>query len=279
MKNFDNMMFFSIRIVFVFLGLIFTTLQANDAWYFLPNFQYDIRGVEKPVEKGECFQEHLPNAVTSLIAPNSPLTEEQRKKVFWHSSKFPHRDYVKLMPERNTFGWYGCLFDIPAELHGLDIIVDLGIIDDTDEAFVNGKRIGGVGLIGKPNGLAWQTDRLYRIPNMYTITSNNYLAIHVWNLWGLGGIVGPPVLKASVVSSDAQWELAFVSKNALSNLNDIRTTEALFSVISAGEKIIWEKAAIPWKGYADWKDYSNYLGEEVKISRNWAIAHFLVFYG
>ena len=28
-----------------------------------------------------------------------------------------------------------------------------------------------------------------------------------------------------------------------------------------------------------WEDYSNYLGEGVEISRNWATAHFLIFDG
>ena len=27
------------------------------------------------------------------------------------------------------------------------------------------------------------------------------------------------------------------------------------------------------------EDYNNYFGEEAKISRNWATAHFLAFYG
>ena len=30
---------------------------------------------------------------------------------------------------------------------------------------------------------------------------------------------------------------------------------------------------------AEWEDYSNYLGEGVEISRNWATAHFLAFHG
>ena len=29
----------------------------------------------------------------------------------------------------------------------------------------------------------------------------------------------------------------------------------------------------------EWEDYSNYFGEGVAISRNWATAHFLAFYG
>ena len=33
---------------------------------------------------------------------------------------------------------------------------------------------------------------------------------------------------------------------------------------------------IPWAN--EWEEYSNYLGEEVGISRNWATAHFLVFW-
>ena len=29
----------------------------------------------------------------------------------------------------------------------------------------------------------------------------------------------------------------------------------------------------------EWEEYSNYLGERAGISRNWAMAHFLTFYG
>ena len=29
----------------------------------------------------------------------------------------------------------------------------------------------------------------------------------------------------------------------------------------------------------EWEDYSNYFGEGAEISRNWATAHFLAFYG
>ena len=28
----------------------------------------------------------------------------------------------------------------------------------------------------------------------------------------------------------------------------------------------------------EWEDYSNYFGERVEISRNWAIAHFFFFF-
>ena len=112
------------------------------------------------------------------------------------------------MPEQKVFGWYGCLFDVPEDLRGLDVQADLDIIDDTDETFVNGARIGGVGIIGQPHGTAWQTERLYRIPADGLAPHSNFMAVHVWSLWGLGGIVGPPVLKAAVVPRDAGNQIA-----------------------------------------------------------------------
>ena len=204
------------RLAILSICLAAFCLKSTELWRFLPNFQVDVRGIQHAIQHGPDIVETLPVPAETLLSANAPLTESQRNERHWHPARFPHRDFVSMMPQRNVFGWYGCLFDIPQALQDMDVLADLGIVDDTDETYVNGVRIGGTGEIGKPHGTAWQTDRLYRIPAEGLTPYVNYMAVHVWNLWGLGGIIGPPVLKTAVAPPDAQWELAFAKDSSAS---------------------------------------------------------------
>jgi hypothetical protein len=180
-------------------------------WYFLPNFGEDIRGVER-VAAGR-FHETIPSVAERLLSPDGGLSPDQREQVRWHEATFPHRGFVDMMPQQKAFGWYAHAFGVPQQFTGLDLLLDLGIIDDADETFVNGVRVGGLGKV--PGGSAWQADRLYRIPaSKINCFGDNLAAVHVWSLWGLGGIVGPPVLSAAIAPADAAWEVAFRAADA-----------------------------------------------------------------
>ncbi|MBQ7178217.1 MAG: hypothetical protein IJS08_12445, partial [Victivallales bacterium] len=161
------------------------------------------------------------------------------------------------MPGKCMFGWYGCEFEIPPELSGLDILADLGIIDDSDETFLNGTVVGCMGRV--PNGTAWQSDRLYRIPSNL-IQERNYMAMHVWSYWGLGGIIGPPVLKAAITPLNAQWNIMFVNAIASNTgaLNKAATLEDALDILSCNGNLEWNKAAMPWKKYASWPGDAHY---------------------
>ena len=192
-------------------------------WYFLPNFGEDIRGVER-VAAGR-FHETIPGVAERLLSPDGGLSPDQREQVRWHEAAFPHRGFVDMMPQQKAFGWYAHAFGVPQQFTGLDLLLDLGIIDDADETFVNGVRVGGLGKV--PGGSAWQADRLYRIPaSKINCFGDNLAAVHVWSLWGLGGIVGPPVLSAAIAPADAEWEIAFRPADAPQpeGLNDASDT-------------------------------------------------------
>ena len=240
---------------------------ASERWWFLPNYRHDIRGVEKPSANEEPFFESLPKEAEHLTHEESGLTEAQRQELFWHGARFPHRDFVNLMPGQNVFGWYVCDFDIPAHLFGLDVIVDLGIIDDTDECFVNGTRVGGIGQLGQPHATAWQTDRLYRVHKDLLAPLDNHLAVHVWSLWGLGGIVGPPVLKATPVKPDAQWEIAFVRYSSVptGGLNKAQSLTEALSCFPEGDCLVWQRHPQPWKGYASWDEDAHYALFRIRL--------------
>ena len=234
-------------------------LIAGEAWYFLPNYGQDVRGVETPHRGEGRFFESLPEPARHLLQPDGGLSFDRREKVAWRKAWFPHSGFARMMPDNNVFGWYGCEFSIPAILAGLDLWLDLGIVDDADETFVNGAMVGRTGAV--PGGSAWQEDRLYRVPftrlNLY---GDNFMAVHVWSLWGLGGIVGPPVLKAAVAPPDAQWNVAFVhdADAPAGGLNDSRTVTGAFETFLTGKELEWQEATMPWKGYADWAEDAHY---------------------
>ncbi|MBQ7651329.1 MAG: hypothetical protein IJS15_10235, partial [Victivallales bacterium] len=77
---------------------------------------------------------------------------------------------------------------------------------------------------------------------------------------GLGGIVGPPVLKAAILPLDAQWEVTFVDDRnvPVDGLNAAGTLEKALSLFPTSKSLEWRKEAMPWKGYARWNDGENY---------------------
>ena len=86
-------------------------------------------------------------------------------------------------PEYDGDAWYRTRFTLPALETGAaapSVRLDLGRLDDTDETFVNGTRIGGT------NG--WRTFRHYPIPGSgLNWGGENVLAIHVTDTGGAGG--------------------------------------------------------------------------------------------
>lgn len=64
----------------------------------------------------------------------------------------------------NVYGWYRRRLDIPESWRGRDVLLLLGKVDDVDETFVNGVRIGGMGSFPPNFRTAWDKPRRYRVP-------------------------------------------------------------------------------------------------------------------
>ena len=234
-------------------------------WFFLPNFHHDIRGIEKLPASSIGVQQPPPEHVSGLLSFDSGLSPMEQGLVRWHEAEFPHRDFVRMMPQNNVFGWYAHVFDVPKPFRGMDLLLYLGIIDDADETFLNGGFINGYGKV--PDGSAWQDDRLYRIPSNNLREKDNLVAVHVWSLWGLGGIVGPPVLKAAIAPQDAHWEIAQLTDEdaPTSGLNHAQSENDLFSVCFSGNEPEWRRAALPWRNFATLPDDIHYMVFRLKF--------------
>jgi len=108
----------------------------------------------------------------------------------WQSVTLPdtwerHSNYT----DNNVYGWYRRHIDIPAECRGKDFDLLLGCIDDVDETFLNGQRIGGTGSFPPDYRSAWDAQRRYRVPaSLVRGDGSDVLAVRIFDRAGEGGI-------------------------------------------------------------------------------------------
>ena len=89
----------------------------------------------------------------------------------------------------NVYGWFRRHIEIPADCKGKDFDLLLGCIDDVDEAWLNGERIGGTGSFPPDFQIAWDVQRSYRVPaSLVRGDGSDVLAVRVFDRGGNGGI-------------------------------------------------------------------------------------------
>jgi beta-galactosidase len=108
----------------------------------------------------------------------------------WQSVSLPdtwerHSDYTN----DNAYGWFRRRIEIPADCKGKNFDLLLGCIDDVDEAWLNGERIGGTGSFPPDYSTAWNVQRRYRVPaSLVAGDGSDVLAVRVYDGPGGGGI-------------------------------------------------------------------------------------------
>lgn len=99
------------------------------------------------------------------------------------------------------FGWYRLTFTLPAGAAGTNLVASLGFLDDVDEAFLNGTRIGGSGTMPPATSSQWFEKRLYPVPaDAPNFGGENTLAVRLYDMNGGGGWYEGPV---GIYSKDA----------------------------------------------------------------------------
>ncbi len=89
-----------------------------------------------------------------------------------------HSDYT----DDNVIGWYRRELAVPADAKGKDILVNLGKIDDADETFFNGVKVGGLGSFPPRYVTAWDQPRRYRVPGgIIRYGESNSIAVRVFD--------------------------------------------------------------------------------------------------
>jgi hypothetical protein len=98
--------------------------------------------------------------------------------VKWEDAGFANHD---------GFGWYFRGVSVPESLMSGNLVLDLGKIDDADEVYWNGVKIGATGRMPPSFESKWQSARTYEIPREI-IAAENRIAIRVYDGGGGGGL-------------------------------------------------------------------------------------------
>ncbi len=144
----------------------------------------------------------------------------------WSAPEFDDRDWRSIeindtwedqgVGEYDGFGWYRCHFDLTSDLPTAALFLRLGRIDDADEVWVNGRRVGGTGEMGGAGlGSAWDTPRRYPLASdLLRPGDENVIAVRVWDGQSGGGLVdGEPAivaqdLPAPLLDLTGRWRLS-----------------------------------------------------------------------
>lgn len=108
----------------------------------------------------------------------------------WQEVKLPaawedHSHYT----EDNVYGWFRRRIDIPPAMRGQDLRLAIGRIDDVDETFVNGERVGGMGAFPPAYQSAADKTRIYDVPaRLLKGDGSDVVAIRVFDGLGAGGL-------------------------------------------------------------------------------------------
>lgn len=102
----------------------------------------------------------------------------------WENIKVPG----VIDPNMDGVVWFRRDIDVPAKWAGKDLRLSLGAVDDCDETFFNGVKVGATGP-DVPN--YWEKIRVYTIPGSLVKAGRNTLAVRVIDTFSNGGFTSP----------------------------------------------------------------------------------------
>src|SRR5207244_2360908 len=107
----------------------------------------------------------------------------------WETIPVPERWERAGHPGYDGFAWYRCRFALPVAPAGRTAYLELGKIDDVDETFVNGVKVGQTGAF--PPGYRGERQGFRRCPvpaDALNWGGDNVLAVRVYDGGGGGGL-------------------------------------------------------------------------------------------
>ncbi len=134
------------------------------------------------------------------------------------------RSAHEALKAHDGFAWYRAFMRLGADAASGPATIELGAIDDADECFVNGVRVGGRGSMPPNPQSAWNESRRYDIPAGTLVEGWNQISIRVHDSGGNGGIHRGPLRLTTaegVRSLAGSWELRIGDDMAWARSSDI----------------------------------------------------------
>jgi enterochelin esterase-like enzyme len=112
----------------------------------------------------------------------------------WKRVQVPKEGGQKVFADYDGYAWFRLRFRLPASAQGTPLVASLGGIDDADEAYLNGVKIGSTGEFPPDEDSQWFEQRLYPVPaGAPNYGGRNVLAIRMNDFTGGGGWYRGPV--------------------------------------------------------------------------------------
>lgn len=128
----------------------------------------------------------------------------------WKNMKVPAYWEKQGYKNYDGYAWYRRSFSFNETAGPLYLM--LGRIDDTDEVFINGQRVGGEGRFPPNYASAWNRERIYPVPRGVLHAGANVIAIRVYDDQQAGGITGKQIglyttdLPQPLVDLSGEWK-------------------------------------------------------------------------
>lgn len=98
-------------------------------------------------------------------------------------------EWEEYYKDYNGYAWYRKNFDMHSYPENGKLILLLGKIDDVDEVFINGVKVGQSGSFFPEYQTAYNTDRKYVLPEGLLKLTGNVIAVRVFDEGNQGGII------------------------------------------------------------------------------------------
>ena len=121
----------------------------------------------------------------NLSFDDSMCSERNFNDSAWKSMKLPTYWEATSVGDFDGAVWYRKTIEIPKSWVDSTLVIHLGPVDDMDETWVNGVKVGG--LLG---GGFWATPRVYTVPGGIVKDTSLTIAVRVIDTGGGGGIWG-----------------------------------------------------------------------------------------
>ncbi len=158
-------------------------------------------------------------------------------------------DYIRVpanwedfYPGYNGYGWYRKTFEVRNMPPHDNLAFILGNIDDVDEVFVNGKKIGQTGTFPPHNKTAYNVNRVYYVDSEIIQKGENVIAVRVYDEGREGGMVG-------------NYDIGLFYDN----------DKALLDIDLSGE---WKFSTYRESGLYDY-DFDDSEWDEIKVPASW----------
>lgn len=108
----------------------------------------------------------------------------------WESIKVPSPWEDQGFNGYNGYAFYRKKINIPSAYKGRMLYLNMGYIDDVDEVYLNGHKIGSTGSFPPDYNTAYNAERVYFVPEEYIVfDGSNLIAVKVFDSYDRGGIV------------------------------------------------------------------------------------------